>query len=180
MLKNIRIPVEIIRDSTSLGIKETLILEEQYYGLKTVDHINDTLNSKAASVLHAAALVTALVGGVSLIDQSSILFERSRYILSLFVFLPFVFVVIFSILAGKPRNYFTLGKPEWTIIRDDYLDVSEIECYHQILSDVIETRKNIHTENEKKAKLVKWASISLIVQSLLIISIICAELLGII
>lgn len=169
-------PDAVQESREELAPQHTMLLEQKYKMLSMLDQANDALDRKAATVLQSTAFIIAFISAFKLPDLIGA--DQPIHVLLFLagVFVTFIAMVILVILAWRPSPLLVPGFPDWDDQFSKYIYADLEQCFSQILSDILESIKDIRSINAWKGKLVNTSVILLVVQvALLVLTVVMAR-----
>lgn len=158
MLKRIipTLRIDIQNDDTNLTAQQTLLLEQKYYALTQVDQANNSLDTKAMSLLQSASLIFALVGALEFpgVIQNPDFVGLLGIVIAFVAFFSMVTLLVFT---WSPATYLLLGTSEWDDMYNDYILVDQDESFRQIISDCLKAFDSQVEVNKSKSKKISVA-----------------------
>ncbi|MBW7881186.1 MAG: hypothetical protein H3C34_00880 [Caldilineaceae bacterium] len=155
-----------------MTVQQQLTLEACQRMLDTRIQTGEHLDNKAATILQAGSLIIALFGATSvptmMYSQGSVGLTWV-YVPVTLVFGMFLAMVFVSLRAWNPSEHEIPGTTDWNQIVNGYLSVSIVDCYDQILSDLLQSIESNKRRNEKKACYVTMSIVLLGLQVLVIL-----------
>ncbi len=140
---------------SELTTQQQMVIEQQYRRYDVVERTGEHLDSKAATVLQAGAIIIALTSVVSL---PAVVRSPAPPLLALIgimvAFGLFFGMIICAILAWRPSGHKQNGAATWDEAFDAYINENPERCFDQVLSDLLGSTAANMTRNERKARYV--------------------------
>ena len=137
--------------------QKKLVLEQRYKALDMADSAIDTLDSKSLSLLRSSALILALLGffgGTTIVTGASADYYWLVLSATVVCAIAFFLMIIILLISWHPADTYSSGTNNWDKIFDDRINVTEDECYNQILADCTDTFEKMRDVTISKGNLI--------------------------
>ena len=131
-----------------------LALEEMRLYLNKVESNGDSLDQKANFILAASGLVLTFVGAIQL-TLANALNSPAKTILLLLASMLYILLIILSIAAMFPANYFQPIRASWETLQASLYTQSEHDALLTLISGYIDRINKSNEINRHKAKLIR-------------------------
>lgn len=147
-----------------LTTQQQLVLEQNLRMLERSSAVGDHLDSKAALVFQSGALITGLLGAVSIPTFAYNPASWWQLVAMTVAFLAFAGMLALALRAWWPSKFSHPGALDWDETFTAYIDVAEGNCYNQVLSDTKDVLSDMLNRNRDKAYFVNAAAFLLLIQ----------------
>lgn len=157
-------PAGLRQESMALSTQQELVLAECRMAFERLDQAADMLDSRTMGLVQASALLLALVGVVRLPGFVTGPVNGWQVAAVGVALLAFAGMIGLLLLALLPRVYVLPGSLDWDELFNDYVNVSEDDCFAQVLNNLIKATEERQAVNGRKGLCLRWAIVLFIVQ----------------
>ena len=145
--------------------QQEMLLEQKYINLHSVSAAGDHLDGKAMALLQTAGLIIALTAAVSVPSEFRATTMGIWPAIGISIaFLTFIAMISLATWAWWPRSYGTPGTLNFDEISERITNQDVDQSFSNILGDCIDAIEWNQNINLRKAQLVRWSALLLIVQ----------------
>jgi uncharacterized membrane protein YagU involved in acid resistance len=141
-----------------------VILQQKQQALNMVDNANESLDGKALKIFQASSIIIAIAGLLVSPQFAGLTISSAPIVLIGVIFMAFVLMIWFSIIAVQPKRHHIPGTQNWEKLFTQYICEDIESTFNQVLSDYIKTIDILLEANNTKAKLVRASAFLLMLQ----------------
>jgi hypothetical protein len=164
--------IHVQKNITTLDIQQSLLLQQEIQRLSMLDRANEHLDNKAINFIQVGTLAVTLVGIFNIPEFLGVATTVAVRIISIVAFLAFGIMVLSSLSIWSPSEYLVPGRREWDQMIDEYLEVSSVGSFYQILSNFMGITDRLQEINSQKVYRLRLSIIMFSIQ------IICVAAIG--